>query len=389
MSSGRIFVLALVLGAVPQTSPRLLASISTSAFRSVGIARSTAPTYSVDVGLRGEIFPAFANYASLQPSNERPFGAVTVTITNATDSELRQHVSAQVVGWSDVETQTVSVAVGEVRTLVFAPAFLPRFYANREVAPATVVVKISDEAGRPVYSEAHATRLRPSEDIYWGPELKFAPLVASWVMPHDPHVEALLSRAANLMPSRRMPGYETWKSSDQQRMSTFEQAQAIYRTVQQNGMSFRKGSPALGQNPGVPERIRMPGDSIAQRRANCLEGAVLYASLFENLGMDAEVVLVPGHAYIGVREARDSADYLYFDASLRGRSQLDAAVRAAHRGLRRWTETQILRIPISKARDSGIYPMPLPGRDVHHYPMDEATATTSLHGREKTDERPR
>ena len=88
----------------------------------------------------------------------------------------------------------------------------------------------------------------------------------------------------------------------------------------------------------------------------------MYASLFENLGMDPVVVLVPGHAYVGVREAQHSENYLYIETSVTGRATFDNAVLSASRGIGKFRPQQVIRIPIAQARLDGIYPMPLYAR---------------------------
>lgn len=93
----------------------------------------------------------------------------------------------------------------------------------------------------------------------------------------------------------------------------------------------------------------------------------MFASLFENLGMKPVVVLVPGHAYVGVRESEDSDDYLYIETAITGRgATFENAVRAAERGIAKHDDKDVRRIRIALARDSGIYPMPGPGHDSRH-----------------------
>ena len=49
--------------------------------------------------------------------------------------------------------------------------------------------------------------------------------------------------------------------------------------------------------------ISLPRDSVAMRAANCIDGALLFASILENIGFEPVLHLVPGHAYVGVRSA--------------------------------------------------------------------------------------
>lgn len=321
------------------------------------------PTYKIQVGLNNEIYPVFANQASLQKREERTWGTVSVTITNSTDAPLRNRVAVEVPGWSDQEIQIAEMGAGESRTLLFAPTFWPRLFQNRELAAATVAVDVSDRSGHTVFSETTPVRLRAVGDMYWGESFKFAPYIASWITPHDAQVEMVLSRAKEFAPLRRLPGYEEWKDTASQEKSTVVQARAIYRAIQEIGVSYVKSSLTFGGNKSVSERIRMPNESLRDRSANCIDGVVLYASVFENLGMDPAVVLVPGHAYLGVRTAHNSQRYLYLDTALTGRADFDAAVTAAERGMGHTPEAQVSMIRIDEARRAGIFPMPEPQYD--------------------------
>lgn len=319
--------------------------------------RHTAATYEVHAGLDGEIFPVFANYASLRRLADRRWGTIALRITNSGPDTLRNRITVQVPGWSDQEIQFAELSGGESHTFLFAPTFLPRFYQNHEIVAATALVSITDASGTLVHEETVPIRLRSVDDLYWGRDFEYASFVASWVTPHDPEVEKLLARAKEFAVARRLPGYESRSTAAQQR-STLMQARAIYRALQQRGLSYVKSSMTLGRHEEVSERVRMPAESLQQVSANCIDGAVLYAALFENLGMDSSIVLVPGHAYVGVRLAPGSRQFLYIETSLTGRASFETATASAQRGLARFTHSQIIRVNVRQARLDGILPMP-------------------------------
>src|SRR3954469_7955536 len=277
--------------------------------------RRIVPTYRIEVGLEGEVFPAFANYASLQRPEERRWGTIAVTITNSTDTALRNRITVKVPGWSDEEIQIAEMGAGERRTFLFAPTFLTRFFRNHEIAAATALVTATDMGGRQIFTGTAPVRLRAVGDMFWGTNFKYAPFIASWVTPHDPQVEQILAAAKEYMPGRRLPGYELSKSAAAQERSTFLQAKAIYQALQGSGLSYVKSSMTFGGNEGWSERVRTPRQSLEQRSANCIDSAVMYASLFENLDMQPVVVVVPGHAYVGVRVAPGSNRYLYIETA--------------------------------------------------------------------------
>ena len=355
---------ALVLVAViPFAAARLRLAADTP--RPVTPAPSAAapvlpPRYTVTAGLDGEIFPAFANYASLQKSADRKLATISVRVENSTAWPLRNRIAVQIPGWSDQEIQHIEVPAGQSRILSFAPTFRSRFYRNQEIAAATAVVNVTDPAGHPLYSTTVPVRLRAADDIYWGANFQYARFIASWVTPHDPQVEEVLRAAKELVPGRRLPGYEPWKSSAAQVHETYTEAQAIYNALRRLGVSYVKSSVTLGDHQGISERVRMPRESLRRLSANCIDGVVMYASLFENLGMDTEVVLVPGHAYVAVREAQNSDTYLYIETTMTGRASFENAVLSATRGMQQWKPNQVIRIAISQSRSAGIYPLPSP-----------------------------
>jgi hypothetical protein len=316
------------------------------------------PTYKIQAGMDGEIYPVFANYASLQKQDRRSFGTVSVTVTNDSDTALRRRIAVKVLGWSDGEIQIVDLAAGKTRTCLFAPTFLPRFYENREIVAATAEVSVEEMSGATVYHATVPVRIRSAEDIYWGDDFKYAPFIASWVTPHDSQLETVLGKAKNYVPDHRLPGYESWKNVDQQQQETYKEAKAIFTALKALGLSYVKSSETLGGNQAVSERVRLPRVSLAQTSANCIDAAVVYASLFENLGMEPTVVIVPGHAYAGVRLALGSPKFLFIDAALTGRTGFEAAVESAQRGLAKYDAASVTRVLIQQARDEGIYPMP-------------------------------
>ena len=320
----------------------------------------TVPTYRIEVGLAGEVFPAFANYASLQRPEDRRWGTIAVTITNSTAAPLRNRLTVKVPGWSDEEIQIAEMGAGERRTFLFAPTFLSRFFKNNEIAAATALVTASDMAGRQIFTGTAPVRLRAVGDMFWGTDFKYAPFIASWVTPHDPQVEQILAAAKNYMPGRRLPGYELSKSAAAQERTTWLEAKAIYQALQTSGLSYVKSSMTFGDNQGWSERVRTPRESLQQRSANCIDAAVMYASLFENLDMEPVVIVVPGHSYVGVRVAHGSSRYLYIETALTARIGFEAAVASAERGLARFPASEARFIKIHEAREAGIYPLPLP-----------------------------
>ncbi len=318
------------------------------------------PVYSVIAGIDGEIYPVFANYASLRSVPERKWGTIAVTVSNPTSTPLRARISVQIQGWSDEEIQLAQLSGGATKTYLFAPTFLPRFYANHEIAAATTIVNVSDFAGQTLYLQTVPVKVRSAEDMFWGSKFQFAPFIASWITPHDERVEEILRKAKEYMPGRRLPGYEPEKDALGQEQMTYSEARAIYRALQEAGVSYVKSSMTLGAHQDASERVRMPESSLRDVSANCIDGVVMYASLFENLGMEPVVLLLPGHAYVGVRVSPKSDKYLYIETAITGRASFEDSIASAARGVASLKSSEQIRVSVADARNMGIFPMPAP-----------------------------
>src|SRR5262249_33519536 len=109
-------------------------------------------------------------------------------------------------------------------------------------------------------------------------------------------------------PDHRLPGYEDWKSPAEQELETYREAKAIYTALQRMGLSYVKSSMTLGGHPEYSERVRMPQVSLNQTSMNCIDAAVMYSSLFELVGMAANVSVVRRNANEGLLAVPDASE---------------------------------------------------------------------------------
>jgi hypothetical protein len=59
--------------------------------------------------------------------------------------------------------------------------------------------------------------------------------------------------------------------------------------------------------------------------ANCIDGAVLFASLLESASLHAGIVLVPGHAFVAWEKWRRSDEWDYLETTMIGTHDFAAA----------------------------------------------------------------
>jgi hypothetical protein len=310
--------------------------------------------YQLDLPGRGEVFPALT--AGIATDY---WPMAVLTIVNTSTRPVVETVSAEIRDWSRLSAQTVTIGPNETRTLRLNPELLPRAFENAEICPATLAVRASILGTALGYDETRSVYLHPGSDFYWGDKFANAQFVARWVTPHDPAVLQLVSSARNYVRRGRLAGYELRvNSAPAVDAQVQNEARALFEAMKSLGVSYVDSISTYGKFTSKAERIRLPRETLSMSGANCIDMSVAFASALENLGMEPVVVLVPGHAFSGVRLARRSSRILYMDLTVLPDGTFDRAVARAQHWLATTPAAQVIVIDIATARALGIYPMP-------------------------------
>lgn len=130
-------------------------------------------------------------------------------------------------------------------------------------------------------------------------------IVTAFILPNDPAVMPILGRAAELL--RESTGQASLNGyQDKNRQRAWEQVAAIYRAIAELAIRYIN-PPASFESTG--QKIRFPGDVVAQRFGTCLDLALLVAACCEQAGLRPFVFMHEGHAYAGCwLEERSSAE---------------------------------------------------------------------------------
>jgi hypothetical protein len=202
--------------------------------------------------------------------------------------------------------------------------------------------------------------------LYWGRTFGNAQYIARWVTPHDPAVLRLVAAAKRYAVNGRLPGYHqpagTRSSLAQQVRS---QALAVFDALKHSGISYVNSIYTFGDFASAAQRIRLPEETLTLSTANCIDVSVAFASAMENLGMDPIVVIVPGHAFAGVRLGSQSQERLYLDLTVFPKGTFAQAIRRAENWLKKTPPDHVLVIDIAAARALRIYPIPQPNRQAN------------------------
>jgi hypothetical protein len=313
--------------------------------------------YELNVPGRGEIFPA------LESGNASDYWpAAVLSINNQSEHPVVRSIAVEIPGWSERSQQTVLLAPHTTHKLDVTPDLLPRAFDNLEMRRAWLLVKVRDGAGESQYEQRRPVYLHSASDLFWGNKFANAQFIARWVTPHDPTVLRLVAQARMFAPNGRMPGYGN--GSDAARLAK-QQAYQIFEALKRSRVSYVSSIFTFGDFTRQAQRIRMPEETLTLNTANCIDVSVAFASAVENLGMDPLIVIVPGHAFTGLRLGPNSPERLYLDLTVLPKGTFQDAIGRAQRWLKHTPANQVVAVDIAASRAMKIYPIPEPARDVH------------------------
>jgi hypothetical protein len=309
--------------------------------------------YQLDTPGDGEIFPALTSCA---PPHYWP--VATLSMENTSSHPVVELVSAEIPDWSRQSFETVSLAPNETRIVRLNPELLPRAFQNSEIRPATLEVRAATVGTALGYSETRPVYLHSASDLFWGNQFANAQFIARWVTPHDPTVLQLVSSARNYVRRGRLAGYQLpSRSGPAVAVQVGDEARGVFEAMKHLGISYVASISTYGKFTSHAERVRLPHETLSLSSADCLDLSVAFASAMENLGLEPLIVLVPGHAFVGVRLAHGSSEILYLDLTVLPDGTFDAAAQRAHNWLQKIPSAQVNLIDIATARSREIYPM--------------------------------
>lgn len=153
----------------------------------------------------------------------------------------------------------------------------------------------------------------------WGGLSSLPEILAAFVTPNDKAVEQILRQASSLLADwtddSSISGYQT---RDKARVWMI--ASAIYGTLQSLNITYLN-PPASFETEG--QRIRLPQRIMENRLAACLDLATLTAACLEQAGLNPLVILVTGHAFVGVWLVDECFGEPAMDDVLRLRKRVD------------------------------------------------------------------
>lgn len=269
-----------------------------------------APEWTIEVTPDGELFPVLDLSQMPPKSASVPGGGNGLVIVRVTGSDVPRHLRLRVTTRRLREASVVEADLESGGAIELRPRLdWDVGYLRALRTPSRQALRFILD-GTNLAPQAHEIQVRvhPLDDaLYYVREgrdrIDLGWVFAAYVNPEDPVVAEITASARALDPDFDRPA----ENADER----VHKAMSIWSALVRHGLHYAAGDPALSRGPAIySQRVRLLADVWKERRANCLDGSVLIASVFEKIGIPAFIVLVPGHAFVGYHADKDRVEFL-------------------------------------------------------------------------------
>jgi hypothetical protein len=293
------------------------------------IVRAAAPDWSVEITPDGELFPVLDLSQRAPESAASPGGGNGLVIVRVHGGSTASHVqlALETEGLREAAIVEADLRAGAVTELRPRLDWDTQWLAGLR-SPIRQPLRVTVErAGHVDETREIPVRVHPLDDaLYFVREgrerIDLGWVFAAYVDPKDPVVTSIVAAARETDPVFARP------SDDAD--ANVAKALAIWTVLTRHGLTYADGDPSLSRGPAIySQRVRLLGEVWNERRANCVDGSVLIASVLERIGIPAFIALVPGHAFVGFRAER-GGPIAWLETTLLGRaaSSSDAEIAA-------------------------------------------------------------
>jgi len=296
-----------------------------------------------DEGLTGFAITPILNYESfpsalcLSMPGELE-ALVTFEMANQTSDPIGVQLTCQLQQFSLRAAEPVTVAPYESQTKEMQVTLISREAASL-IKPDNTQVEVSYTISAPaapgtLITKTFRARILPKDYFVFARRHKgkqnivsTAWLIAAWVDREDKSVIELRAEAARLN-NWSMPGYQTPDSPAAHQVLR-SQVKALYDALYARKLTYgNRVLPQYQDTNNFGQTVRLPGKTIGDAQMNCLDGAVLFASLLASCDLDPGILFIPEHAMVGWKQSHSpGADWEFLEITDVTASDFDAALK--------------------------------------------------------------
>jgi hypothetical protein len=307
--------------------------------------------------IKSELLPTFPTAYWHTMTRER-FPLVTLVIDNTCLYCTNTSISIEVtiLGYSHPATDTLDVPSGSSERRSLLPRLIREKVLNLtevDTASCRILVKRHTENGLiTIYDETPDIEMQAIDTVLFAVQSEqgsivedLADYLAVFVTSKRQEVKDFVGVASHLHLEKAFIGYHadegSYAGNIYQMRREISQAQAkafFYALRKQVELHYIFSPINSGKRPDqITQRVRFPFHVLPKEQGqvgqfSCLDGAILFASLLEHIGIEPLIVLVKDHAFVGWRIWRDApqADFLE-TTMIPTKSNFETALAAGNR----------------------------------------------------------
>jgi hypothetical protein len=197
--------------------------------------------------------------------------------------------------------------------------------------------KVEIHKSYPIWLLAKTTAPLYVQDPTTGQWQDITSYLGAFVTPNAPVIMSFLRQAIDYHPQRQFVGYQINETAVE------PQVEALFNALK-NVPDIRYVNSVITFTPeqgAFSQRVRLPKESLEHREANCIDGAVLVASLLEAISLSPGIVLVPGHAFVAWETWKGNDQWRYLETTMIGSHTFQEACKSADAQAAKWQKAKV------------------------------------------------
>lgn len=296
-------------------------------------------------------------------------GVVELNFVNRSKEDVEVAFSTWIEGVGRSAEGRITVAGSSTQTCLCSPRMRFEDVRHLDVSAETDIGFKIDYNHRGKEKEEKGVlkvRLLPPNTIRWslptrrkkGNETSLAKYIAVWVTPGAAAVDGFLSDTVQLF-SEEFQATRSYSPSEHATLARLK-VKAFYNVLKhwkRIRWPVRADARFQGPGSGALQRVQLPEETLDLLEGNCIDRAVLFASLIEAVDLNPVIVLLHRHALVGWEPWKGSNKIEYLETTLIESEEFEKAVERGSLRVRQAGEESSVLISISKCREEGIVPM--------------------------------
>lgn len=184
--------------------------------------------------------------------------------------------------------------------------------------PMQIIYRIFDDKGNKI-EETRSVRMRSINDCVWRfRDTKMYYLFSAYIQEGHPEIDNILREALNTDFIDAIIGYQGGEDM------VLLQVAAIWQSLHERNFKYSSitTTSALDNELVTSQSVRSFDSAHNAIQANCVDGTVVFASVLRKIGLDVEMVFVPGHCFLAFYNDNQRSKKYYLETTLLSNSAL-------------------------------------------------------------------